>query len=262
MQSAEIDYQVFKRKICSKTGLDLSSYKQAQMERRLRTLMERSGARCFVDYYQMLERDERLLEEFMNRVTINVTEFFRNPDHYAVLEKKVIPELLRRSSQLRTWSSACSYGHEPHSMAICLQEALLKTGHTILATDIDDKSIANARKGQFPIADAKNMPAERISRWFKQEGDFVVAHQKLRDMMEFRKLDLLKDRFPVDMDLILCRNVVIYFTEEAKDDLYAKFYRALKPGGYLFVGGTERINNYAEIGYLTPYPFFYQRPPK
>lgn len=262
MDQIEMDYHLFTGRIHKKTGLDLSSYKQNQMERRLRSVMERAGAQNFQEYYRMLEMNNSLLEEFLNRVTINVSELFRNPDHFQVLEKTIIPELLRRSRNLRAWSAGCSYGQEPYSLAICLLEALLKTGHSIVATDIDDKALDSARKGAFAISEAKNVSPERMSRWFNQDTNQIVADQRLRNMIEFRKLDLLKDRFPTGLDIILCRNVVIYFTEEAKDYLYKRFFDALKPGGFLFVGGTERINRSAEIGYENPYPFFYQKPLK
>jgi chemotaxis protein methyltransferase CheR len=114
----------------------------------------------------------------------------------------------------------------------------------------------------FDPVDGRNLSAQRLSRWFKRENDKIVADDRLRQVLEVRKLDLLRDRFPTGMDLILCRNVVIYFTEEAKDELYKRFYASLKPGGYLFVGGTERINRYSEIGFVSPHPFFYQKPLK
>jgi chemotaxis protein methyltransferase CheR len=260
MDQTAMDYQVFKGRIHKKTGLDLSSYKQNQMERRLRSFMERAGAQTFHEYYRMLELDHALLEEFMDRVTINVSELFRNPEQFQVLESRVIPDILRRSRGLSVWSAGCSYGPEPYTLSICLNEALLKTGHKIIATDIDDRVLQRAREGAFDAADCKNLSPARLTRWFRRENDKMIADDSLKAIIDFRKLDLLKDRFPNGQDLILCRNVVIYFTEQAKDELYARFFSALKPGGYLFVGGTERISKYMEIGYTSPYPFFYQKP--
>jgi chemotaxis protein methyltransferase CheR len=254
------DYEAFKRKVYAKTSLNLDAYKQGQMERRLRSLMERSGARTFQQYYCMLERSDALLCEFMDRVTINVSELFRNPEQFVVLEKKVIPDLLSRSQSLAVWSAGCSHGQEPFSLAICLAEAAPKAGHKIIATDIDDRSLENARKGVFSPLDCKNIDRRRLAAWFAREEDKLIADRRLRDMIRFGKLDLLKDAFAADLDLIVCRNVVIYFTDDAKARLYQRFFDALRPGGYLFVGGTERVSGYLQIGYSNPFPFFYQKP--
>lgn len=260
MEPSATDYQIFKRKVRAKTGLDLDAYKQTQMERRLRSFMDRAGAQNFQQYYSMLEMNERLLREFMDRVTINVSEMFRNPEQFDLLEQKVIPELLKHSRSLRVWSAGCSYGQEPHSLAICLEEAAAMRGHKIIATDIDDRALAQAKAGSFSELDVRNLSQKRRDRWFSPVGERFQADPRLTRMIEFRKLDLLKDVFPATVDLILCRNVVIYFTDEAKDQLYRRFFTSLKPGGYLFVGGTERINGYQQIGFENPYPFFYRKP--
>lgn len=255
-----LDYEYFKTKIYRKTGLDLNAYKQGQMERRLRSTMERAGAQNFAQYYRMLEKDEALLEEFMNRVTINVSELFRNPEQFKILENFVLPELLSRPCALRIWSAGCSYGQEPYSLAACVEDAAPRKGHTVFATDIDEKALENSRKGVFAFTDGGNIAGMRKDRWFTRDGNSIIADKRLQAMIKVSKLNLLTDPFPKSLDLILCRNVVIYFTESAKDELYRRFYAALKPGGYLFVGGTERITGYAEMGYTNPYPFFYHKP--
>ncbi|MHB0912681.1 MAG: CheR family methyltransferase [Armatimonadota bacterium] len=257
---AAIDYERFKTNIRERTGLDLNAYKQNQMERRLRSAMERAGARSFGHYYRMLDTDDTLLKEFMDRVTINVSELFRNPEQFKVLEGYVIPDLMDRSSSIRAWSAGCSYGQEVYSVAACLKDAAPNRAHSIMATDIDEKALAHARKGVFTPLDARNLEAMKKDHWFRCEGESVLPDESLRPMIRIQRLDLLTDAFPTKMDLILCRNVVIYFTESAKDRLYRRFYDALKPGGFLFVGGTERINGYVEMGYKNPFPFFYQKP--
>jgi chemotaxis protein methyltransferase CheR len=259
-ESSVADYDLFKQKILRRTGLDLESYKQAQMERRLRSFMERAGAQSFIQYYRMLELDEGLMQQFMDRVTINVSELFRNPEQFHILKTKIIPDLVSRSRALKIWSAGCSYGQEAYSIAICLEEVTSSRGHTILATDIDAKALDHAQKGAFTSLDAKNLDGIMKDRWFSKEGDQLVVNKQIRGQIEFRRLDLLKDSFPGNLDLVVCRNVVIYFTEDAKSRLYKRFFDSLKPGGYLFVGGTERVNGYAQIGYSNPLPFFYQKP--
>jgi chemotaxis protein methyltransferase CheR len=208
----------------------------------------------------MLESDDSLLHEFMDRVTINVSELFRNPEQYRILRERIIPDLLKRSNPLRVWSAGCSYGQEPYSLAICLEEAAPGKRHSIFASDIDDRALASAQRGVFSQLDAKSVDREHRARWFTEDGDNLIADDHLKDMIHFGKVNLLKDSFTTGYDLIVCRNVVIYFTEEAKARLYSQFFASLKPGGYLFVGGTERISGHAEIGYTNPYPFFYHKP--
>lgn len=255
-----VDYEVFKRRIHRKTGLNLDSYKQEQMERRLRSFMERVGAGSFQEYYRMLDQDEALMRQFMDRVTINVSEFFRNPDQFKVFREKVLPELTSRSREIKVWSAGCSNGQEPYTLAMCLQDAGVRKPNSIIATDLDVKALEFAKAGVYSSADAKNVDPEKRRKWFAVTGDKLAVNGQLKEMIEFRKLDLLNDAYPSGVDLIVCRNVVIYFTELAKARLYRNFYLALKPGGYLFVGGTERVCGYSEIGYANPFPFFYRRP--
>lgn len=254
------DYEHFKKKVNKMTGLNLDAYKQGQMERRIRSFMDRAGAVNFTQYGKMLETNQALLDEFMNRVTINVSEMFRNPEQYKLLESRILPDLLKRSKALRVWSAGCSFGQEPYSLAICLEEAAPLKGHSIVATDIDDRALASTKNPAFSSLDVRNLSPARKERWFAEDGDRLKPDARLRGMMRVDKLDLLKDPFPKQMDLIVCRNVVIYFTDETKDELYRRFFASLKPQGYLFVGGTERINKHGDIGYLNPYPFIYQKP--
>lgn len=260
MDSCNIDYEVFKRKILKKTGLDLNAYKQTQMERRLRGLMEQVGAKSFLEYFRILECDEKIFKQFLDKVTINVTEMFRNPEQFEVIQKIVIPEILKRTRSLAVWSAGCSYGHEPYSLAILLKELSPMGKHRIIATDIDEKALNQASAGIYSMSDLKNVSATRIERWFVRDGDKLAVKPALRGMIEFGYLDLLKDPYPNGMDLIVCRNVVIYFIDEAKKRLYEKMFSALKPGGYLFIGSTERVNDHEKIGFLNPYPFIYQKP--
>ncbi len=255
-----IDYNIFKRKILRATGLDLNSYKQNQMERRIRSFMDRSGAINFQQYYKMLETDKALMTQFLDKLTINTSELFRNPEQFQVLEENVLPELLKQSSSLRVWSAGCSYGQEPYSLAICLEEAAPNRRHKVFATDIDDRALEHTKAGSFMAQDARNLTEERKQRWFRPQNDDLKAMDKLQRMITVNKLDLLKDDYPQELDLIVCRNVVIYFTDTAKQHLYTNFFDALKPGGYLFIGSTERVSGYSDIGYINQLPFFYRKP--
>jgi len=257
---SEADFAIFKRRVRESFNIDLDAYKRPQMERRLRGNMEKCGATTFTEYYRMMSRNSSLAEEFLDRVTINVSELFRNPDLFETLRTRVLPEVTAKRSRVSIWSAGCSYGAEPYSVATLVDEAGLAGRCRLLATDIDDKMLENARKGVFSRQDMRNVTPARIARYFSADGLDYQAKPTLRSLIEFRKHDLLRDPFGVGNDLILCRNVVIYFTPEAKDVLYRKFFDALRPGGYLFVGGTERISDSKSIGFESACPFFYQKP--
>ena len=133
--------------------------------------------------------------------------------------------------------------------------------HRILASDLDIEILAKAKRGVYVEGEIKAMQKERLAKYFdKVDGDKYAVKQEIKNCIEFKRHNLLKDKFEEGFDLILCRNVVIYFTEEAKDQLYANFFKALKPGGILFVGATEAILNFRKLGYTSFQPFFYQKP--
>ncbi len=254
------DFASFKRKVKLSYGLDLEAYKRPQMERRLRANMDKCGAKSFLEYFGMIEKDKGMLDDFLDRVTINVSELFRNPEQFEVLRTKVLPELLSRNNTITAWSAGCSCGAEAYTLAILLDELSPGKRHSIHATDIDDRMLARAQKGEYQEHEVRSVSKVRLLKYFERRPDGYVVAPRLKTLINFRKHDLLKEAFRSGIDLILCRNVVIYFTDEAKSVLYERFYQSLRPGGYLFVGGTERINDYADIGYVSRFPFFYEKP--
>lgn len=264
------DYILFKARIHFRTGIDLNLYKQPQMHRRLFALVERTGVSDFEAYYRLLESSPQEFETFLDRLTINVSELFRNPEKWTELETKILPPMLEKNKPLRIWSAGCSYGAEPYSLAISLDQLQQGVAHTLHATDLDRNILAKAREGKFSRADMKSVSQAVQERYFtllpetrpSELPEFLPAFTvkpELRSRVTFRTHNLLADPFENDYDLICCRNVVIYFTDEAKDKLYARFRDALKVGGVLFVGGTERIFNARELGLVSTVPFFYQR---
>ena len=259
--SEDLDFLIFQRRIKEKVGLDLSCYKRKQMERRLRSLVTQAGAKNFREYLQMMERDPEMLEAFRNRVTINVSELFRDPDKFKELATQVLPALLARTHRPRIWSAGCSNGAEAYSLAMLLHEAGIESPEAlILATDIDHEMLARAREGLFADADIKNVSAFRRRRFLSRASDAYRVSDDLRRLIEFRHHDLLSEDFETDFHLLLCRNVTIYFTDDAKERLYRRFYNSLAPAGVLLVGATERIFSAREIGFESISPFFYRRP--
>ncbi len=255
-----LDFELFKRKVKTAYGIDLSAYKRQQMERRLRSSMQAHNVSTFQQYYSVLQSDRVSLDRFLDRITINVSELFRNPDLFEVLRTAVLPDLLQHSRDLSVWSAGCSCGAEAYTIAIILDELAPGGRHRILATDIDDKMLARCSEGVYQDHEMRNVSRARMLKYFDKHPQGHIARSVVRQHIVCKKHNLLEDRFEHGYDLILCRNVVIYFTEEAKAGLYRRFYQALRPGGFLFMGGTERISRHADIGFENHLPFFYRRP--
>lgn len=260
------DYIRFCDGIRALTGINLGQYRPAQMERRLRSFAQRNGLPDLDAYLQALRKDPAALDAFLDRMTINVSELFRNPERFVEVERSVFPELLRTATggALKVWSAGCSYGAEVYSLTILLKELAPRARHEIMAADIDQRVLARAREGVFSPSDMRNVSPERRTRWFTEsrgpDGPHWTASEDLRRSVRFTQMDLLKDPFPKGQDFIACRNVVIYFNDDAKDVLYRRFFEAVRPGGILFVGSTERINRADDIGWEKAGTFFYRRP--
>lgn len=209
-------------------------------------------------FFMWLSKSEENMGWFLDKMAINVSELFRNPEKWRELEQVVLPELLTRSNRLKCWSAGCSYGAEAHSLAAIL-DAKFSGSHTILGTDIDFTALAQAQSGVFSKDDFRGVP-EAYKKYFTPTLDKYKATPSLAKYLTFKRQNILADRFDSGFDLIMCRNVVIYFTDEAKDQLYQRFFESLKPGGILFVGSTERIFNSTQMGFESPLPFFYKKP--
>ncbi len=257
----ERDWAEFKRKLRAKTEIDLDLYKAPQMQRRIGNLVARSEFNTFSDYLDHVSKDKDSFASFIEYLTINVSEFFRTPEKFSKLETDVIPDLLKRSSRLNIWSAGCSIGAEPYSLSMIMKEMTPGVRHRIFASDLDVEILEKAKEGIYSENELKAITPARKAKYFDvtPEGKYAVK-QEIKSSIEFKRHNLLRDPFEKGYDLILCRNVVIYFTEEAKDKLYANFFAALKPGGVLFVGATEAILNFRKLGYTSFQPFFYQKP--
>jgi len=242
-------------------GVDLNSYKPEQMQRRLGALMTQVGVKSFVDYCRLLERDPSQLKRFRDYFTINVSEFFRDQPKFAHLREVMLPQLLRNRQRLNIWSAGCSYGAEPYSIAMILDKLSPLRHHRLLATDIDRRILELAKEADgYQLADVRNVSQEYLKRYFVQQGDKLRVTDQIRQRVEFRRHDLLRDPYESGFDLIVCRNVVIYFTHEAKERIYQGFYRSLSPGGVLFSGGTEIVPRARELGFHNGVVCFYTKP--
>ncbi len=255
-----IDYPEFKKLAGQLVGIDLSEYKSQQMDRRIHSLMQSWEVQDYDFFLELLNTNPQKYKEFVKKLTINVSEFFRNPERFEELWRRVLPELLNDQHNLRIWSAGCSNGAEPYSVALIVQELGVADRVQIFGTDIDQVILAKARDGVYEYNDLKNLPGEILAKYFTIQNNRYYLNSTVKSMVEFLTHNLLKDPFLSNFDLIICRNVVIYFTEEAKKVLYEKFFNALKPGGYLLVGGTEPLLNYKKMGYISCSSSFYRKP--
>jgi chemotaxis protein methyltransferase CheR len=253
-----MDYSEFKREIYSLINFDLDGYKERQMKRRIETLMQRNEITCFETYLMALKATPLLYDEFINAITINVTEFFRNIECWDVLEKMILPEILARTDRPVIWSGACSTGEEPCSLVMILKEHLKWHRIKVIASDFDDEALARAKAGVYPKNALKKIP-EKYHKYFEVGKDGCKVKKEIKDCIRYEKRDLLHDRYPANCHLILCRNVLIYFTSEAKKGIYDKMLSSLAPGGILFIGNTEQILTHEELGFHAIHNFFYQK---
>ena len=250
----------FKKFVLGLTGIDLNAYKEKQMRRRIDTLITKNNKTSYDDYVRLIKSDKEKFEQFINFLTINVSEFYRNPEQWTVLEKELFPALIQKfGKRLKIWSAACSTGDEPYSLVMALSRHLPLENIHIIATDIDKQVLDKARLGIYNENSIASVPDDFKKKYFKQVGSSYQISDQIKKCVEFREHDLLKDTYPSDCHLIVCRNVVIYFTEEAKDEIYRKFNRSLVNDGLLFIGSTEQITNYKELNFRRNKSFFFEK---
>lgn len=255
------DYEYLKKEVMALTAIDLNAYKEKQMKRRIDTLIAKHKIQGYDSYIHGLKTDTALFDEFVNYITINVSEFYRNPEQWKFMDEEVIPELVKRfGKNLKVWSAACSTGDEPYSLVMALSRHVPLSNIKIFATDLDKQVIAKAKVGLYADKSVASVPSDLKQKYFTKVGPSYKISDEIKSRVEFKEHNLLKDSYPTDYHFIICRNVLIYFTEEAKDEVFRKFCKALSKGGILFIGSTEQIINYKEIGYERKNSFFYQKP--
>ena len=230
------------------------------MIRRLDGYLSRNGFNGVVSFCAAIEKDKDALGDLMDFLTINVSEFFRDSEQFSVLKSTVIPDLLRKSKSLNIWSAGCSIGAEPYSVAMMLAELSPFGKHRILATDLDEASLARARFGG-PYAEShleQVANAVKLKNFVKTDDGYVVT-PRFKTMTEFKKHNLLVDPFEGGFDLIMCRNVTIYFTDETKETLNRGFANSLNDQGVLFIGSTESLLDAQSMGLKRMFASFFTK---
>lgn len=231
------DLKSIREIILEKTGIDLSYYRDSYLERRIKARMRKSGFSNFFDYMEKLETDLEERKKFIDEVGINVSYFFRNKNTFEEIKNLIIPEL-RDKKTIYIWSAGCASGEEPYSLAIILNEEKIKN-YKIFATDIDSEIIEKAKDGTYSPDKFIETPKEIIEEYFiKINGKFKVVENLKRNITFFIH-DVIKKPPLLNFDLVLCRNVIIYFVKEKQKIVYENLYNSLKKGGFLVLGKTE-----------------------
>ncbi len=228
-------------------GFDGHRYKPNYIKRRVAVRMRATGLATYRDYLGFLEKDRLEPSHLLDRLTIHVTEFFRDPPVYKAVEEKILPRLSKVPyGKIKVWCAGCSTGEEAYSVAILLKEWVAGMPHLsfeIFATDIDASSVKAAEKGEYPAEAVQRLPRVLAGRWLRMAGPKAQAFQELKHPIRFRVHDLLGDWEPVlsGFHLIFCRNLLIYLTAPQQQKLYERFAEVLSPGGYLVLGLTETL---------------------
>lgn len=254
-------YEDFKTKVLEMTKIDLNAYKERQMKRRIDALISKRGVHTYDEYVEQLRTNTEALDEFVTYLTINVSEFYRNPEQWKLLETEILPYLFELfGKEIRIWSAACSTGDEPYTLVMLLAKFIPMRQIHIIATDIDKQVLDRAKLGIYDKKSVKGLPKEYLTKYFKQLNEYSYQiSDEVKACVQFKQHNLLRDSYPSDLDMIICRNVLIYFTDEAKNGIYLKFHKALKKDGILFVGSTEQIIAPQTVGFSSHRSFFYKR---
>jgi chemotaxis protein methyltransferase CheR len=265
LEGDEEELERLKRKIERDRGFNCSFYKDKCLRRRIAVRMRARGQRSFADYAALLDREPGEYDQLLDTLTINVTKFFRNIETWHAVEQQVLPALFAAPGPVRVWSAGSASGEEAYTVSILMRdwaERHRRTGELdrlrIVGTDIDRKSLENAQRGVYPDLSLTETPPHIRQRWFTPGPPFRIDAEAQKNV-RFVRRDLISEPAEGGQNLILCRNVVIYFTEATRNQVHTNLAKALRPGGYLMVGATERVTNPGEMGLELKYPFIYRK---
>ncbi len=266
----ELNFKELKEKIQKVTNLKLDGYREEYLFRRISYHFNKADVNSMEEYFQLLAQKKEFVNELLDCITVNLSYFFRDKHSFEFLQNEILPELISRYSHLRIWSMGCSIGAEIYSIALILDylKALYKA--ELIATDTDQGALLQAIGGKYSPNDLKHLP-DIYKKYFKKlEGERVVkpyeVDQDIKDSVTFLKHDLTSG-LPLSgtrgmrrYHLLVCRNVMIYFSHEVKENLYQLFYEWLEPGGVLFIGANEIVIGPAKEKFKRIQSQFYRKP--
>jgi two-component system, chemotaxis family, CheB/CheR fusion protein len=234
-------------------GFDFTGYKRSSLARRIQKRMHEAGSADYVEYRDQLESNAEEFHHLFNTILINVTGFFRDPETWTFLQREVMPELLAdvgQTPEIRVWSAGCASGEEAYSLAIAFSEALgveeCAKRVKIYGTDVDEEALRDARVGLYTAKALEALPAELRGKYFEQNGALFSFRQDLRRRVIFGRHDITRDAPISRLNLLVCRNTLMYFNVETQSHVIDRFHFALREGGYLFLGKAEMLLSDAE----------------
>ena len=255
------EFQLLKKYIYESSEIALEKGKEYLLETRLNFLLEEYGCSTFKDLYLKSKSDisKKLQEKIIDAISTNETYFFRDKAPFELLQHKILPDLIDRRSKesaskpsIKLWSAASSTGQEIYSIAMTLNDMGISTANyniKLLGTDISDSAVAQASYGSYNKFEvSRGLERKKLDKYFQQQGDKWRINDQIRIMVQFKKMNLMKPFTGIGkFDIILCRNVMIYFTEEDRKKIYNNIARALEPDGYLLIGSTESLTNVTDL---------------
>ncbi|MFY1113045.1 MAG: CheR family methyltransferase [Methanosarcinaceae archaeon] len=261
IQEEDPDLELLKKAIKKNLGFNCEQYKESHFRRRINVRVRATNSSSYAEYLKILKKDQDEYRNLIEALTVNVSEFFRNPETYTVIEKEVLPTLIKSKSKslvkaIRIWSAGCAAGEEAYSLAILLHMLLEKDFGkyriSIMGTDIDSSSLEKARKGVYSENALKNVDEKTRERYFIKKDEMYQVTDQLKNITHFKQHDLISGSKLSHFDMIICRNVMIYFNKEIQEQLHLEFYKSLSQGGFFIIGKAETLLGTA-AGYFKPY---------
>jgi len=252
----DTDSRGFKRlrkEVSRRIGVDYENYSKSHLRRRFHARMRVVDKSKFIDYLNYLKRHEDEIEELRDLLTVNVTKFKRDEEVWKLLEDEIVPKIFEHKEQdilkkVKGWSAGCATGEEPYSLAIsCLNNKSSKDiDIEIVGTDLDDNALDFARNGAYPEKSIENLSKNEKRKYFKHENGEWILGKKVKELVNFKKIDIFKTSFTKKFDIILCRNLMIYFNNESKTELMKRLVDSLNKGGFLIIGMAENLRSPAK----------------
>jgi len=241
------DFENFRGLIYEASGIHFSESNRVILESRLKEKLRKSELKTPGEYYNILTKDKEELKLLLDSVTTNLTRFFRNTAHFDTMEHYVIPELVkmkraRGETKIRIWSAGCSTGEEPYSLAMLAKE-LLPAGILvdITASDLSLKSLMTAKEGYYPLSRIAGIPEKYLTKYFHKKPDGYQVTEDIKKLVRFDYHNLKFDSGNTNLDIVFCRNVIIYFDEPAQEAVIQKFWKSMNNQSFLFIGHSESL---------------------
>jgi chemotaxis protein methyltransferase CheR len=253
----DLEYVDFAHQFTHQTGIELGYYKQEQIRKRLTLLYYKGNFHSLGDSNSLL-LNSGFVQEMTGQMTAHITEFYRNPEMWEYLHHSALPELLRERRSLNCWSAGCSTGEEPYTLAMILEEMGIET-YSIVASDLNNRLLSKAKQGIYKERALGDLPSGLRLKYLRKFGTHYSVYKDMKNTVRFEQRNLLYGSFELGFDLILCRNVMLYLTEEASHNLLLRLSGAIVPGGILVVGSRDAILEPERYGLIKLNSFFFQK---